>query len=85
MAMTNCPECYKEISKRADSCPACGHPMKKKRSGGPSKPAGCFLQIISLVPFMVAVMKLSAADYMSAGIWGFIGFVLLGWGGSAAR
>lgn len=29
MALINCPECGKEISTMADSCPNCGYPLKK--------------------------------------------------------
>ena len=27
MALINCPECAKQISDKAGSCPHCGHPM----------------------------------------------------------
>ena len=30
MALTNCPECGKEISDHADKCPNCGAPTRKK-------------------------------------------------------
>ncbi len=30
MAIIKCPECGKEISSLAESCPHCGRPMKKK-------------------------------------------------------
>ena len=29
MALVNCPECNKEISDRASSCPACGYPIQQ--------------------------------------------------------
>ena len=32
MSMIKCPECGKEISDSAKSCPNCGHPMKPPRS-----------------------------------------------------
>ena len=31
MALTNCPECGKEVSDQADQCPHCGYPLKKKQ------------------------------------------------------
>ena len=30
MALINCPECNKEISDKATSCPNCGYPVEKK-------------------------------------------------------
>ncbi len=30
MALINCPECGKEISDKATSCPSCGCPIEKK-------------------------------------------------------
>jgi predicted amidophosphoribosyltransferase len=36
MALINCPECNKEISDMAESCPHCGFPIAKK---APLKPA----------------------------------------------
>lgn len=32
MALINCPECNKEISDKAVSCPNCGYPMKTDES-----------------------------------------------------
>jgi len=37
LALTNCPECRREVSDRAAACPGCGHPLV--RVGGP-QPAG---------------------------------------------
>lgn len=31
MALTECPECESQISSKAESCPLCGHPIRKKR------------------------------------------------------
>ena len=31
MAMFNCPECGKEISDKANTCPNCGCPLKNKK------------------------------------------------------
>ena len=32
MALINCPECSKNISDQATSCPNCGHPIKNNES-----------------------------------------------------
>jgi hypothetical protein len=32
MALTNCPECNKEISDKANSCPGCGFPINEKNN-----------------------------------------------------
>jgi len=29
MAMIDCPECGRQVSDQADTCPACGHPLKR--------------------------------------------------------
>jgi len=29
MSLTNCPACQKQISNSAETCPHCGHPIKK--------------------------------------------------------
>ena len=31
MNLTNCPACQKQISISAETCPHCGHPIKKIR------------------------------------------------------
>ena len=31
MNLTNCPACQKQISNSAETCPHCGHPIKKIR------------------------------------------------------
>lgn len=33
MSMMTCPECKKEISSEAESCPGCGYKVSKKKSG----------------------------------------------------
>jgi len=39
MALINCPECKKEISDMAESCPNCGFPIAKKAALKPALPA----------------------------------------------
>jgi len=34
MALTNCPECLREVSDRAETCPHCGNPLKEKQPPG---------------------------------------------------
>jgi hypothetical protein len=29
MALIECPECKHQISKKADTCPSCGHPIRR--------------------------------------------------------
>ena len=29
MALIKCPSCSKDVSDQADTCPACGHPIKR--------------------------------------------------------
>jgi len=38
MALTNCPECHREVSDRAITCPGCGHPLGPQ--GGPRLAGG---------------------------------------------
>ena len=35
MALTKCPECGKDVSTAAASCPCCGHPMMARASATP--------------------------------------------------
>jgi hypothetical protein len=34
MALTNCPECSRQVSDRAGTCPGCGHPLKPESQLG---------------------------------------------------
>ncbi|MCL4475838.1 MAG: hypothetical protein M1508_06390 [Nitrospirae bacterium] len=38
MALINCPECSKEVSDKAETCPNCAYPIAKKQEA-PSKPS----------------------------------------------
>lgn len=40
MALINCPECGTSVSKQAEKCPSCAHPIKKPNEG-------CFLQTLN--------------------------------------
>lgn len=35
MPMINCPECNRQVSDQAVSCPGCGHPLKASRAASP--------------------------------------------------
>jgi hypothetical protein len=52
MALTHCPECKKEISSSARSCPHCGYTPKK--SGG-----GCLTYILWIIAFFIAFYLIS--------------------------
>lgn len=45
MALVKCRECHKEISTKADVCPHCGAPQKKKER----KPIGCGTGLLILI------------------------------------
>lgn len=32
MALTNCPDCGRQISDQAQACPQCGHPLKSSKN-----------------------------------------------------
>ena len=50
MALINCPECGKEISDQAVSCPNCGLPIKK------TKEKKSFNKLFIIIPFVVIVL-----------------------------
>jgi membrane protein YdbS with pleckstrin-like domain len=39
MALINCPECGKQVSSEAPTCPACGYPIAEKRAQAPAAPS----------------------------------------------
>ncbi|PAU95200.1 hypothetical protein CK503_03095 [Aliifodinibius salipaludis] len=59
MGLTTCPDCQKEISELAESCPHCGRPMKQNYVNDPPKSKdpiknfvggsneGCFLKTLN--------------------------------------
>ena len=62
MALINCPECSKEISDKASSCPFCGCPVNSKNKpqevkviAAPNK-EGCFLQTLNIGCMIGAVV-----------------------------
>lgn len=55
MALIKCKECGKKVSKRAESCPECGVPMKKK-----GKNIGCFGTIFLIVIAIIVITQLNS-------------------------
>jgi len=56
MALKTCPECKKQVSSSARECPHCGKPLKTKWV---SKPAGCFLQVLSIPLIIYGFIKIT--------------------------
>jgi len=53
MALINCPDCGKEVSDQAPTCPNCGHPLKELNQPSPEVKVeghkeGCFLQTLNV-------------------------------------
>ena len=44
MALIKCPECKSTVSDKADKCPNCAFPLRKKTE---EKSEGCFLQTLN--------------------------------------
>lgn len=59
MALIKCPECEKEISDKAVSCPNCGYPMKPQKDKIVQKTVvkrgGCLTTLL-LAAFLVAAL-----------------------------
>ena len=53
MNLTNCPACQKQISVSAETCPHCGHPIKKIREQKNSLITMIAIMVICLVAFFV--------------------------------
>ena len=59
MALTKCKECGNPVSRAAESCPKCGHPIKGKRAGGGSGcSSGCGTLVLLLIgaPILLAII-----------------------------
>lgn len=62
MALINCPECKKEISNKAESCPSCGFPINKKKTNIIVKQSqGIFLRTMNFGCFTVIIFFLLIA------------------------
>lgn len=49
MALTNCPECEKEVSENAMACPHCGYPLQEEVGPQTAQPTISGMAIASLV------------------------------------
>lgn len=57
--LTICPACSKEVSRVAEKCPHCGHPIKPKKSSGCLVAVGVALIVIGLFwwpGFLLAIL-----------------------------
>ena len=57
MALTNCPECGKEISDQADKCPNCGAPTRKKaeEKSTKKKTRGCLGTVLIVFALLILI------------------------------
>ena len=57
MALTNCPECGKEISDQADKCPNCGAPTRKKaeEKSTKKKTRGCLGTVLIVFSLLILI------------------------------
>ncbi|MBN2326857.1 MAG: zinc ribbon domain-containing protein [Candidatus Omnitrophica bacterium] len=60
MALIECPECSKQISDKAESCPNCGCPIKKKpvtveKNKGIGGCSGCLILVIGFFILMAII------------------------------
>ena len=49
MSLIKCPECGKEVSTAAETCPHCGYPLKKKNQNESPKPVTYETQTVTIV------------------------------------
>ena len=95
MSLIKCPDCGKEISSHAETCPHCGYPLKKKDPVNPiyeeefeSRTRGCFIG--SAIAAILGVLYIIGGFIFNANlgtkypgaIWAFIiiGFFFIGLG-----
>lgn len=94
MALMNCPECGKEISDQAESCPYCGYPLRlfagrKEFRGRGFGVAGlvlgiigvtyCYTDLVSLLA-RPAYFKMQGNDYVFGILFALIGILSLVFG-----
>jgi uncharacterized membrane protein YvbJ len=68
MAIITCPECGKEISDQASSCPGCGHPSQAQQKTAESQEksgSGCGSLIVGIVCFLLFVIMVSTCGRSS--------------------
>ena len=78
MAMIKCPECGKEISNLANSCPNCGVPIRSytQKSRGSSPVAKALKVLFGLGAIVLVIMGVA----VHAGFFGILLFDLLAFG-----
>lgn len=74
MALIKCPDCGKEISSSAKSCPNCGRPLEVKNSVGVKKPT--ILGFIGIVCGIIAIYCCAKLSFGLAGFFGFGGMIV---------
>lgn len=71
MALIKCPECEANISSKAENCPHCGFPIKKKQLVV-KKQEGCFMQTLNLgclsvvVIFLLIMLSYAASSFLTS-------------------
>lgn len=83
MALTNCPECGKEVSDKAQSCPNCGAPIRGEKSLNlnPKSHAnvtrtGAKWEAIGFILILVGLLAAIGANGAAGGIVAFIGLIV---------
>lgn len=51
-----CPSCHKPVSRNAESCPICGHPLKSGGLMGKPGSAGRVLNVVFLIIVLIAIV-----------------------------
>ena len=74
MSMIKCPECGKEISEKAKSCPNCGHPHPKKQG----KKQRNYL-IFNILLLIFGILMVLAVLRSSGGIQQNINATIISW------
>jgi len=73
MALISCPECSKEISDKAKSCPNCGFEInsemtaEKSAVNGDKKGIGCFPIFLIAGVFLIFILIISGTDSSNGG------------------
>ena len=57
MNLTNCPACQKQISISAETCPHCGHPIKKIIEQKNSLVTMIVIIVVCLIAFLVIKLQ----------------------------
>lgn len=80
MALTKCPECGKEVSTLASTCPHCGYPLKG--NGQTEKPVSYETKIVNIRCWGRSADSLNSKlkPYISAG-WTVVSFTEDTWRG----